>query len=1094
MPFRVKAPSRWIEGNSPVVLERGGWENEVMESLHPLFKGRARLAAEILVLVALVEAVIMGFLPQIAGEMPAWMQGLVDVLFLSAALAPWVYWRLGRFESTLQARSIPTEVKRAYFLPLFIGILGVTLSSGIGWMVHQDAQEDRQQALDTRAEQMRWQIQAQLDRPAYGLSGLASTIRTQPDLSRDEFRQWILNRDLDKEFPGLRGFGRIERILRRDSMSTVLRVRKAGVSVFGIRSLHGGDTLNPIVQIEPLERNLSALGFDLASEERRRATVRKALATRKMQMTPPIILVQDRLKRQGALLLYALDSANLVYAPLVFDELFDAVDTSILNGAQVSFVDLEHVEEPLWVKGGSDSMRADLEYRDTLGYFGRRFELRYKVRASSLWLDDLGLPLGATGLLLSAVLVLMSASLARARERLERQNRIVLGDLEHSEEQVRAALCEAQTFRGILEEASIISFTDRAGTILSVNDAFCAISGYSREELVGTNHRIVNSGKQSKEFWAGMWNTVSQGMLWRDMVCNRRKDGTLYWVDSIVSPFRDARGNVERYLSVRFDVTSRVLADQEIRETKEILESVLDSALNVGIVATDPNGRVTVFSKGAQELLGYDPEEVEFLETPMLWHDAQEVEARRMELSEAAGCELTPFEAFVWLSSLSLIETRTWSFRHLDGRVFQGRLSVSAIRTLNGGIRGYLGIIEDISQELEDKRSLELAKDAAEEATRSKSRFLASMSHELRTPMNGIIGVTDILLDSRLSPEQRNHAQIVRSSAVQLLTLLNDILDSSKIEAGKLDLEAVDFHLPRMLHELRSLLGVKAQEKGIGLEVRSAPVVPVGLNGDPVRLRQILLNLVGNALKFTDSGAVTVKVGGRSEGEDAWRLRVEVQDTGIGMSPQQLGKLFGEYAQAETGTARRFGGTGLGLAISRRLVELMGGTIGVESVEGEGSTFWFEVTLGVVSFSELREVVDPPLGQELRRFDGARVLVADDNAVNLMVVQALLRKLGIDPDMVPNGEDALDRLKDADYDLVLMDMHMDGLDGPAATRRLRAGAPLRRNSMIPVVALTAAATSDEKEICREAGMNDHLSKPLMIEDLARVLGKHLPEA
>ncbi|MEN9354443.1 MAG: hypothetical protein RL318_1768 [Fibrobacterota bacterium] len=1069
------------------------WENKAMEFLNAVVRGRARLVIEILGLVALVEGAIMGLLPQFADELPVWMQGFVDVLLLSAAIGPWVYWRLGRFESAVQAGSVRVEGKRAYLLPLLIGMLGLILSGGVGWMVHHDAQEDRQQALESRAEQVRWQIQAQMDRPTYGLRGLAATIRANPSLSRDEFRKWILNRDLDKEFPGLRGFGRIERIQRRDSLTTVQRVRKAGAPVFGIRSLHGGDTLNPIVQIEPLERNLSALGFDLASEERRRATVRKALATGKMQLTPPIILVQDRLKRQGALLLYALDSASLIYSPLVFDELFEAVDTALLNGAQVSLVDLEHIGEPLWVKGQADTIRAGFEHRDTLEYFGRRFELWYNVPASRLWLEDLGLPLGTAGLLLSMVLVLMSASLARARERLERQNRIILGDLESTEQQMRTALRDAQTFRGVLEEASIISFTDRAGTILSVNDAFCAISGYSREELVGKNHRIVNSGRHGREFWAGVWDRISQGHVRREVICNRRKDGALYWVDSIFAPFRDAQGNVDRYLSVRFDVTSRVLADQEIRETKEILESVLDSALNVGIVATDPNGRVTVFSKGAQELLGYDPEEVEFLETPMLWHDAEEVEVRRVELSEAAGRELTPFDAFVRLPSLGLIETRTWSFRRLDGHVFQGRLSASAIRTLSGGIRGYLGIIEDISQELSDKRELEHSKELAEEATLAKSRFLASMSHELRTPMNGIIGVTDILLDSRLTPEQRSHAQIVRSSAVQLLTLLNDILDSSKIEAGKLDLEAVDFNLPRMLHELRSLLGVKAQEKGIGLEVRSAPVVPVGLNGDPVRLRQILLNLVGNALKFTDSGAVTVKVGGRSEGEDAWRLRVEVQDTGIGMSPQQLGKLFGEYAQAEVGTARRFGGTGLGLAISRRLVELMGGTIGVDSVEGEGSTFWFEVTLGVISLSELPEDANPPPGQGLRRFEGARVLVADDNAVNLMVAQALLRKLGIEPVMVPDGEAALERLKEVDFDLVLMDMQMEGLDGPAATRRLRAGAPLRRNSMIPVVALTAAATSDEKEVCREAGMNDHLSKPLMIEDLARVLGRHLPE-
>jgi len=377
----------------------------------------------------------------------------------------------------------------------------------------------------------------------------------------------------------------------------------------------------------------------------------------------------------------------------------------------------------------------------------------------------------------------------------------------------------------------------------------------------------------------------------------------------------------------------------------------------------------------------------------------------------------------------------------------------------------------------------------AEEATRAKSRFLARMSHEIRTPMNGILGVADMLLDGSLEPAQREKAEIVRSSAERLLSLLDDILDSTKIEAGRMSLEKVEFRLPSLLREIDVLLGMRARGKGISLDTRTAADIPALLLGDPNRLRQILTNLVANALKFTSSGGVSLVAGGHRE-SDVWRLSVEITDTGTGMTDEAAGRLFEEYVQADETVARRFGGTGLGLIISKQLVELMGGQIGVRSVPGQGSTFWFEVPLEIVAGSGA--ALRPEAANGLPpRFSGARVLVVDDNLVNLMVARSFLQKLGIEPASAGGGVEAFELLQRESWDIVFMDMSMDDMDGPEVTRRLRAQDGPNRS--VPVVALTAAATSEERDACIASGMNDHLTKPVRLQAVIDALRRWIPE-
>ena len=654
------------------------------------------------------------------------------------------------------------------------------------------------------------------------------------------------------------------------------------------------------------------------------------------------------------------------------------------------------------------------------------------------------------------------------------QLRVIADDFEV---QYRAMLLRERT----LNQHAIVSATDVHGTITYVNDLFCEINSMAPHQLLGKNHRIIASGIHPRAFYTGMWEAISQGHTWHGEICNRSPvTGQAYWVAATIVPFLDANGLPKEYISVRTDITKRKKLEQELAHERSFLESITAN-LGKGVMVLDREERCTFLNPEAERLLGWTLAQLKG--QPL--HGKVYFCASQPEGEDAPACPACLCYALQECVSFDMQDDLV--LVHKERGPFPAAMTVSPLFE-DGVLRGCVAVFHDITQHKRHEAELRQAKEQAEQASQARSSFLANMSHEIRTPLNAILGFTEALLDTPLNPQQQRQLTTVRQSGRTLLGLLNDILDTAKLEKGALQLEVRDFSLRQLCQQLVDMLSLEAGKKALSLHLDYPPEEPEFFQGDALRIHQVLLNLLSNAIKFTAIGSVTLHV---RQGPEQW-LHVQVQDTGIGMTAEQLSRVFTPFAQADASTTRRFGGTGLGTTITRQLVELMHGRLQVSSIPNQGTCFTVCLPLPpgqpVAATPMLASVALPPL----------RILAVDDVPENLELLQLVLARDGHQVTLASGGQAALALLKAQAFDVVLLDLHMPDIDGFAVTTQWRAWQAQQGQAPTPVIALSASVLLQDRQQAFDVGMNGFAQKPLSVPclqaEIARVLHLDAPAA
>ncbi|WP_455731754.1 PAS domain S-box protein [Burkholderia stabilis] len=1137
------------------------------------------------------------------------------------------------------------DVFRVNAVAVIILVLGVMSSAIAAYAIARANVRDAQAALAAAAGEATAGIVDRIQSYEYGLRGARGAIVAAGErgISRDTFHRYALTRDLPVEFPGATGFGFVRRVPRADVPAFVAHAQAEFGPDFAIRQFapHSGD-LAVVEYVEPESTNRVAIGRDIASDIERRQAAEAAARNGAATLTGPVVLTQTVSgKRDSFLFLLPVyrtptppktpaerEAAVLgwTYAPLMIERVLGGLDI-VEKGLNVRLFDTTTAERtaPFY------TLQADARDSSTLApssidrnVYGRTW--RFTYAASPEFVTHLHQSSPGTVLVVGLVISLLLAAIANA---------ISIGI--HRRRQVDV---ERAKLAAIVESSAdgIVGLT-LDGLITSWNNGAEVIFGYTGGEAIGAMlpDLIVPDELVAQE--RGWLDSIARGERIPGLhTRRRRKDGHLLDVSVTLSPILGEAGQVVGISKTVRDISAQKAAEaqivelnagleaqisrrtEELRRLNTLFSNVLRSASEVSIVATDPNGTISLFNSGAERLLGYAAADVVDRATPLLMHIDTEIAAREAIVSAAYGEAIRGIRVLTEKPRRDGAESSEWTYKRRDGSTFPVSLVVTAMRDDAGELIGYLGIAIDITERKQAERELSAARDQlllaaeaaelgiwtwdvasgavqwnarmadiyghppelhgatvqyeswqrllhpddrretfdglesiahlreatlasfrivrpdgeirhiqasalaergargetlrvtgtnrdisaqyalesdlrrakeqADAANAAKSSFLANMSHEIRTPMNGIIGMTRLCLDTRLTEEQHEYLTMALSSAQALLTVINDILDFSKIEAGKMLLDPVDFSLRAMITEMLRTTTFKTGRTRVEILSDIGQDVPDSLVGDAGRLRQVLTNLVGNALKFTEAGEVNLSVSVETLDSSTSSLRFAVADTGVGIAPEHLSRIFDAFSQADSSTTRRYGGTGLGLAISARLIEMMGGRLEVRSALGAGSTFSFTLPFSLGRGPALPHPAIP------HALDGVRILVVDDNHTNLRLMHDMLRNFGTQPTCASDTRTALDALYEQakrrePFAIALVDGQLPDCEDYSLALEIAADPLLRDTTVIVLSSLSGRLNA---ATLKQAGIAGFVAKPVDQSEIFNLLVKVLGES
>ncbi len=1008
-------------------------------------------------------------------------------------------------------------------------LAGLSLSLLAAWFQQRANQLKIENAVSRATDQIADDLLDRLNFYQYGLRGERGAILTAGEygINRDLYHNYFVTQEISREFPGVHNFGFIRRVPEADMAHFISQMHASGSPSFAIHqfSPHAGERW-VIQYIEPELHNVEAIGLDIASEEKRRVAAEKAMLTGQTQLSAAVTLVRASTTPQtGAVTLVPLTRKPLqsflilmpVYRTIVTPATLPERRAALFGWAYVSLsmndalTGLLHRDDGLDLRlidttdpghaeqfYDSESDAAPLPDLVTQGLqrdvFGRSWRMEFTAHPAFIEQLHLQTPreIFLIGVAISALLAALAGMVGVGRDR----KSLI------AEEQGRVASIVESSGDGIIG-------TTLEGVITNWNHGAEQIFGYSAAEAVGCPlaSLIAPDDLQGEE--EDILLRVRQGERVSHFETRRScRDGRLIAVDMTTAPIRGSDGKfvgasrTVRDISIQkateahiADLNSNLEAQvekrtAELNELNLLLSNVLNAASEVAIIATDRGGVIHIFNRGAEHLLGYQASELVDRVDPMLIHAPEEVTARSTELSTEYGRPVTGFRVLVHKPEIDGAEAREWTYIRKDGSRFPVTVVVTAMHDNVGQINGYLFIALDMTAQREIETSLIQAKEQSDAANAAKSHFLANMSHEIRTPMNAVLGLLQLMHRTGLDPRQQDYINKAETAAKALLGVLSDILDFSKIEAGKLQLDPQPFDIETLMRELAVVLSGNVGEKSVELLFEIDPALPRAVKSDRLRLQQILINLAGNAIKFTPRGEVVVSLRCKGRQQRHVMLEVAVRDTGIGIAPEHLERIFEGFNQAETSTTRRFGGTGLGLGISKRLVAMLGGDLTVRSKPDVGSCFTFCIPIEAYD-GALPAVSLPILDRVLK------VLVVDDNPVALQITGTMARDLGWHVEGAATGEDAYLRVTQAQasgqaFDVVLMDWRMPGMNGLATAEKLRAA---EGDSSPPVIIMLTAFGRDvltRLHATDAAPFSDFLIKPItphqLVEAVARAIG------